>query len=226
MKKKNRNWLCPLIVMGIVLILTHSCKKDEEPTDIITDKDGNVYTSVTIGAQVWMVENLAYLPSVSPSAEESETDPYYYVYDYEGSSVSEAKATNNYKTYGVLYNWPAAMVSCPDGWHLPSDAEWTQLTDYLGVVSVAGGKLKETGTTHWDSPNTGATNETGFTALPGGGRDIDGTFGFVGELGIWWSVTAYNTYDAWGRFIGYSHSYLDRNHMGKELGVSVRCLRD
>jgi uncharacterized protein (TIGR02145 family) len=133
----------------------------------------------------------------------SQTIAYYYVYRYNGTNVSEAKATENYQTYGVLYNWPAAMAGmtssssnpsrvqgvCPTGWHLPSDAEWTELIDYLGGGEVAGGKLKETGTTHWESPNTGATNETGFTALPGGFRNYDGNFLNIGYNGLWWSAT-------------------------------------
>jgi uncharacterized protein (TIGR02145 family) len=147
-------------------------------------RDGNAYKTVKIGNQIWLAENLKYLPSVVGPGTGSETTPYYYVYGYDGTNVTDAKATSNYTTYGVLYNWPAAMAGsassnanpsgvqgvCPAGWHLPSDAEWTELTDYLGGKSVAGGKLKETGTTHWASPNTGATNETGFTALPGGYR--------------------------------------------------------
>ena len=110
------------------------------------NRDGNVYSFVTIGDQVWMSENLKYLPSVVDRATYSNTDPYYYVYGYNGTDVPAAKATDNYKTYGVLYNWPAAIDACPSGWHLPSDAEWTQLTNYLGGEGGAGAKLKATGT--------------------------------------------------------------------------------
>ena len=214
----------------------------EETTSgtFIDSRDGNEYNWVQIGDQVWMAENLAYLPSVVSPGTGSNTTSYYYVYGYDGASVSAAKSTANYTTYGVLYNWPAAMNSsasssanpsgvqgvCPTGWHLPSDAEWTELTDYLGGESVAGGKLKETGTTHWASPNTGATNETGFTALPGGGRDLDGTFGFIGNLGYWWRATEGSTSDAWYRGMVYDDSGVYRNDIDKELGFSVRCLRD
>src|SRR5690554_404167 len=140
-------------------------------------RDNQTYRIVTIGSQTWMAENLKYLPSVVGPWTGSQTTPHYYVYGYNGTDVNVAKATDNYATYGVLYNWTAAMDGeassttnpsgvqgvCPAGWHLPSDAEWTELTDYL--TSDAGGKLKETGTTHWNSPNSRATNETGFTAL-------------------------------------------------------------
>ena len=130
------------------------------------------YDIVEIGYQCWFAENCRYLPSVGPSNEGSETDPYYYVYDYEGTDVAAAQATTNYATYGVLYNWPAVMTEgiCPSGWHIPSDGEFTELTDFLGGESVAGGKMKEAGYDHWNSPNTGATNSSGWTGLPGGYR--------------------------------------------------------
>ena len=104
---------------------------DIEYGSFTDSRDGKVYKTVTIGEQVWMAENLAYLPSVVGPATESYTAPYYYVYGYDGTSVATAKATTNYQTYGVLYNWPAALTACPSGWHLPSDAEWTQMKNYL-----------------------------------------------------------------------------------------------
>jgi uncharacterized protein (TIGR02145 family) len=190
-------------------------------------RDGNAYKTVKIGNQIWLAENLKYLPSVVGPGTESESTPYYYVYGYNGTNVTDAKATSNYATYGVLYNWTAAMDACPDGWHLPSDAEWTELTDYLGGTSVAGGKLKETGTTHWNSPNTGATNETGFTALPGGDRGIGGYFSGVGDDGYWWSATeGYINYSAWYRSMYYDLSRVSRFGRNKEVGFSVRCVRD
>ncbi len=115
---------------------------------------------------------------------------------------------------------------CPTGWHLPSDAEWTTLTTYLGGESVAGGKMKEAGESHWTSPNTGATNESGFTALPGGYRLYLGSFYFIGLYGYWWSSTEHATSSAWRRDLGYSTSYVYRTINDKENGFSVRCLRD
>jgi len=216
----------------------------EETTSgtFIDSRDGNEYNWVQIGDQVWMAENLAYLPSVNMVADGSEdaAGSYYYVYGYDGTNVPDAKATDNYATYGVLYNWTAAMEGeassttnpsgiqgvCPAGWHLPSDAEWTELTDYLGGTSVAGGKLKETGTTHWASPNTGATNETGFTALPGGNRGSNGTFGDIGGGGSWWSATEYGATYARRRDMNYGYSGVYRDRYSKEVGFSVRCVRD
>jgi uncharacterized protein (TIGR02145 family) len=216
----------------------------EETTSgtFIDSRDGNEYNWVQIGDQVWMAENLAYLPSVNMVADGSEdaAGSYYYVYGYDGTNVADAKATDNYATYGVLYNWTAAMDGeassttnpsgiqgvCPAGWHLPSDAEWTELIDYLGGEMVAGGKLKETGTTHWNSPNTGATNETGFTALPGGSRGSNGTFDVIGGDGYWWSATEFDATNAWVRGMSYDYGDVSRYGGNKEVGYSVRCLRD
>jgi len=206
----------------------------------LTDsRDGNNYRVVKIGEQVWMAENLRYLPYVSGPGSGSGTKPYYYVYGYDGTNVHEAKTNANYDTYGVLYNWPAAMNEancstaspscvqgvCPTGWHLPSDAEWTQLTDYLGI-SVAGGKLKETGTTLWDSPNTGASNETGFAALPGGYRSTDGSFVSMGEDSDFWSASDYKRKYAWFRNIHFEDDDVGRNNFRKDTGFSVRCVKD
>lgn len=232
-----------LLLIGFFLVFPSSCKKneDEGPYNTFIDtRDGNVYQIVTIGNQVWIAENLKYLPSVAGPNTGSQTTPYYYVSDYGGTVVADAKSKTNYATYGVLYNWSAAMNGstsstvnpsgvqgvCPTGWHLPSDVEWTELTDYLGGTSVAGGKLKETGTTHWVSPNTGATNESGFTALPGGDRIYNGTFNYIGYFGFWWSATEENTNTARIRNLDFDYSKVNSYITDKELGFSVRCLRD
>ena len=203
-------------------------------------RDSQIYQYKTIGTQVWMTENLAYLPSVVGPGTGSTSEAYYYVYGYDGTDIAAAKATANYTTYGVLYNWTAAMAGatssasnpsdrqgvCPSGWHLPSDAEWTTLTSYLGGESVAGGKLKEAGTAHWTSPNTGATNESGFTALPGGYRYHNGTFILIGNYGYWSSSTEDNVDYAWPRNLRYSGGYVSRVANSKGDGLSVRCVRN
>jgi len=195
-------------------------------------RDDNDYNWVKIGKQVWMAENLAYLPSVNlvDNGSEDEEGSYYYVYGYDGTNVTDAKATSNYDTYGVLYNWTAAQGACPTGWHLPSDVEWTELIDYLGGKDVAGGKLKESGTTHWKSPkspNTEVTNETGFTALPGGHRyGGNGDFDAIRTNGYWWSATSSYNLFAWSRYMAYKHSDVIKIYYNKEWGLSVRCVRD
>jgi len=219
--------------------------EDEGWKNEFTDsRDENTYSYRLIGTQVWMTENLAYLPSVHAPDLGSDSSPRYYVYNYERDNINNAKISNEYIFYGVLYNWPAAMGgstsssanpsgvqgACPDGWHLPSDAEWTTLTDYLGGTSVAGGKMKATGTLDattglWEDPNTGATNTSGFTALPGGYRTSIGTFYGIGSTGHWWSSTERDT-DAWYRSMAYNYSDVGRGGTGKGYGFSVRCLRD
>ncbi len=196
-------------------------------------RDGyaKTYNLVVIGGQIWMKENLAYLPEVvgvETGSEDSgyEEEAFYYVYKNEATSKSEAKATSNYQTYGVLYNWTAAKTACPPGWHLPGNAEWTQLTDYLGKVIVAGGKMKETGTTHWKSPNSAATDESGFTALPGGSRMMDGTFSNIGIFGCWWSLTEDIPGNPTFWSLDYSNGSVGRPNGGDGNGFSVRCLRN
>lgn len=190
------------------------------------DADERRYSVVTIGSQIWMAENLAYLPAVSPPSEESYTAAHYYVYDYSGTSVVEAKATENYQTYGAHYNYTAATSACPGGWHLPSDAEWSILVGYLGGESGAGAKVKEAGTAHWESPNDQATNETGFTGLPAGGRGYTGEFYRKGTGTAWWSATASSSVDAWGRFLSSINNDLRRTSYEKDYGMSIRCIKN
>ena len=206
--------------------------------DFIDTRDSIVYKTVKIGNQCWMAENLAYLPKVSPSLSGSSVSPYYYVYDYQGKSVSAAKATENYSTYGVLYNWPATLEACPAGWHLPSDDEWKELEMFLGMskseansdgyrrTDNEGGKLKENGTAHWDYPNTGANNESGFTGLPGGYRWYDGSFYNIESLGGWWSSTEGPSRYAINRELIYSIGGVARFTLPMDVGFSVRCIRD
>lgn len=246
MTQKRTILISSFIFMGLLIMLSNSCKEVDQPEiteeNTFTDsRDGNIYQTVTIGNQVWMAENLAYLPSVVGPSISSKTNTYYYVYNYDGSAVNEAKATEEYSVYGVLYNWPAAMNGaesstsnpsgiqgvCPTGWHLPSDSEWTQLTDYLGGASNAGGKLKAIGNLHWRTSEIEVTNETGFTALPGGGRFGDGAFYSIGSVGIWWSSTESNDTHPWSRSMPYNSNLVSRTTgSSKEMGRSVRCIRD
>jgi uncharacterized protein (TIGR02145 family) len=175
------------------------CYVDPEPS----------FPEVTIGTQTWKVKNLD-------------------IDDGLGGIYAYNNDEGNVATYGRLYTWDAALrvANSVDGWHLPSDSEWTTLTDYLGGLSVAGGKLKETGTTHWNSPNEGATNETGFTALAGGIHGTTGTFGNIGNIGYWWSATGVSAAYAWYRTMNYSSSNVYRNGYSKGGGFSVRLIKD
>jgi len=235
MKKKRNILITPLLLMGVLLMLTNSCKKDDNdptgqiPVSTVTDIDGNVYNTVTIGTQVWMVENLkttkyrdgTSIPNVTNNSAWSNLNT--------GAYCDSDNTPSNSATYGRLYNWYAATDAhniAPTGWHVPTDAEWSTLTTFLGGVTVAGGKLKETGTAHWQSPNTGATNETGFTGLPGGFRSTNGTFNYIGYSGYCWSSSENDTNFAWYRYLSYTNGNVDSDNNSKSNGFSVRCLRD
>ena len=184
---------------------------------ITDDRDGNTYPTVLIGAQCWMAKNLAYLPSVVPSATGDTTNPYYYVYGYQGSNVTTAKAQTNYATYGALYNHEAALTACPNGWHLPTDAEYTTLSTTLG--GSAGTKLKATSTV-WDGTNT-----FGFTAKPAGYRLIDGSFYGLGDDASFWSASL-SAPNAWYRYLGSGTPFISRLTDDRGYGFSVRCLKN
>jgi uncharacterized protein (TIGR02145 family) len=194
-----------------------------------TDGDNNNYQVVVIGTQIWMAENLKttkYKDSTPvPLVEDAAS---WAVLNAPGYCWYNNDAAANKSVYGALYHWLTINTGnlCPSGWHIPSDVEWTTLTNFLGGEAVSAGKLKETGTTHWQGPNTGATNEFGFTALPGGNRGIDGTFSNIGSNGYWDSATEYNSSNRYGRAMNYNTLDLVRGPYGKRRGLSVRCLKD
>jgi uncharacterized protein (TIGR02145 family) len=196
---------------------------------LIDPRDDNSYNTVQIGDQCWMAENLAFLPNVSPSAQGNNNNPFYYVYGYQGINVEEAITMSTYKLYGALYNWPAALNACPDGWHLPSNSEWIALTNHLGSESDAGGKMKSVRTLpdlppSWNSPNIGATNESGFTLFPSGERYHLGTFKNLTSVGLWWSSIEFNTNSSLLRRIFFDESFIETINGNKSYGFSVRCL--
>ncbi|NTW32173.1 MAG: hypothetical protein HGB12_06050 [Bacteroidetes bacterium] len=198
-------------------------------TPTVTDYDNNTYNSISIGTQCWMKENLKTTHYNNGSSILYISDNSTWASNTTGArSYYNNTDTATYKaTYGGLYNGYAAIKTniCPTGWHVPTDAEWTTFTTYLGGVSGAGGKLKETGTTHWSSPNTGATNETGYTALSSGNRNSDGTYASLGEIGYWWSRTYAGSY-AYQRSVTYNNSDVGRYNSRMANGLSVRCLKD
>jgi uncharacterized protein (TIGR02145 family) len=195
-------------VIFLIFIACNGCKKDQTDQNSIpgadegefTDpRDGQVYPFKKIGTQVWMTKNLNYA---------------------DGGSWC-----NQCDIYGRLYDWNTALTVAPKGWHLPSDAEWTILTNYLGGESIAGGKMKTT--TGWNSPNTGATNSSGFAGLPGGSRfNALGTFAGIGDYGLWWSSTAINTDFALPRVLFHGVADVSKNEELSTAGLSVRCVRD
>ena len=192
----------------------------------VTDIDGNVYPVVQIGNQCWTSENLrttrynngSVIPNITENtAWGSLTTPSWC--HYENNPSNDA-------TYGKLYNWytVAAGNMCPTGWHVPSDTEWTILTDFLGGEFDAGGKMKSIN--DWNLPNTAATNESGFSGLPGGLRVYNGNFDGVGNYGNWWSSTENDTFNATFRYLYYELGVVFRDNYLKQFGFSVRCIRD
>ena len=198
------------------------------PTNV-TDIDGNVYNVVSIGNQCWMKENLkvthykngALIPTGLSEAQWQATTS--------GACADYDNNPTNTAVYGKLYNWYAVADPnglCPTNWHVPSDTEWDTLVNYLGGDTIAGGAMKEIGLTHWASPNTGATNSSGFTGLPGGTRNGSGAFFNIGSNGYWWSSTETNANNAWLRDLDDNDGLVYRSYDNKKNGFSVRCLRD
>lgn len=225
---------------GLTNFTTKEVTVSIEYTGTVTDIDGNVYQTVQIGNQIWMAENLKvtryrngdYIPNVTGNTEWTNLST--------GAYCSYDNDNNNIDTYGLLYNWYAVDDSrnlVPEGWHVPTDEEWKQLEMYLGMSQTEtndtgwrgtdeGGKLKEVGTTHWQSPNTGATNESGFAAVPGGYRYSSGPFVSIGNFAYFWSATEYYSGSAWYRLLYYGSSDVVRYDYYEQAGFSVRCVRD
>jgi uncharacterized protein (TIGR02145 family) len=195
----------------------------------VTDYDGNVYDTVVIGPQVWLKENLkvthysdgADIPNVADNTSWAALTTGARCYYANDSSANDS-------VYGALYNWYAVNNSgniCPEGWHASTYGEWTAAETFLGGISVAGGKMKESGTLHWNNPNTGADNSSGFTGLPGGFRDQAGTFQTIHENGLWWTSTGSGS-SAWSLYFWYLFAGVDANAAPKKFGMSVRCVKD
>lgn len=203
-----------------------SCdKKKEEVTDI----DGNTYRIIKIGEQWWMAENLRVthyrnddsIPHLSKKESWwSARSPGYCSYNNDESLA---------KTYGYLYNWYAvndARGLAPKGWHVPTFSEWEKLINYLGGLEIAGGKMKEKGLDHWFKPNKGASNESGFSALPGGYRYYNGNFVNAGYYASFWSSEKAQYFRAWEQELQYDNSYANLGWDEMRDGFSVRCVRD
>lgn len=202
MKKKTLTVLIAGVILVASVSFSESCKeydpKDDPqsygtPDEPVTDIDGNTYQTMKIGNQIWMAENFKAVRTAAGQNLQG-----VYVYDENNSNAGE---------YGRLYTWPAAVQAAPTGWHLPTKEEWDELIRVAGGTSVAGGKLKETGTTHWNAPNTGATNSIGFTAIGGGFRGPDGIFYDLGKHGSYWG-TANNAQVPYCIYIYYNYSNL------------------
>lgn len=195
----------------------------------LIDIDGNVYQTVKIGGKEWMAENLrtskfrdgTSIPQITDNTLWANTTSSAWCW-YNNDNPFE-------KPYGKLYNGYAVNDSrglCPVGWDVPTNAEWTIMTDLFGGLNFAGGPLKKEGTIHWESPNTGATNESGFYGLPGGSRFSNGSFFLIRQFGFWWSGTEVDSEVAWFHGLLYNDVIVNRNSFNKKYGLSVRCVKN
>ena len=227
-----------LNVLDVVILV--NLILDNIPNDTVTDIDGNIYETVQIGDQLWMAENLKVT-----HYQNSDEIPYIYNDPQYGAYINYSNNADNVGVYGRLYNWFAVNDErglCPDNWHVPSDDEFKSLEMYLGMSESEangeglrgtdeGGKLKEEGNEHWNSPNTGATNETDFIALPGGNRRYETytnqeIFSGLNRYGFFWSSSEVYTVNAWYRVFSFDYSESNRFHLSKTNAFSIRCVED
>ena len=213
----------------ILLLACFSFLNVKNNAQTVTDYDGNVYNTVTIGSQVWFVENLKVTHYNNGDSVPNVTDNMTWFNLTTGAYCDYNNIPDSSTTYGRIYNWYAVDDSrslCPQNWHVPTNAEWTKLSTFLGGESIAGGKLKEDGTVHWNAPNTGATNESGFTALPGSGRGDNGQFTGIGKYSTWYSSTEVSGDYSWHRDMSYTSTEVISAIGPGMYGFSVRCIRD
>jgi uncharacterized protein (TIGR02145 family) len=252
--KKRKQLIHLLFIVVLLFVMVTACDKSDDPggdspsAGTVKDADGNKYTTVKIGTQEWTVENLKTTKYNDGSAIPNVTDNDTWVYLTTGAYCNYENLESNAATYGRLYNWYAVNTGklAPAGWHVPTDDDWTILENYLiangynydGTKDVDKVAKSLCAKTNWvlssEAGTPGAApennNSTGFTALPGGARDVDGKFNSVGEFCDWWSSTESSTYTiaAYVRNLGYDDYDLGRNYYGcfKEYGFSVRLVRD
>lgn len=218
-----------ILYVIVLTILIPSCRKEGEVGTIIKDIDGNEYTSVIIGTQIWMVENLKTTRYCNGDLIINVADGNQWFGGLQSGAYCDYKNDTSYSNiYGCLYNGHAVLDSrklAPLGWHIPTDEEWEVLFNHLGGKNVAGGKIKEAGNIHWNAPNSGATNESGFTALPAGERwcfdeyNLNNSFEGIGWFSVWWSLT--KTYR-----LDHNSSAISNYYDSPIGGFSVRCIKD
>ncbi|WP_319500824.1 fibrobacter succinogenes major paralogous domain-containing protein [uncultured Draconibacterium sp.] len=229
MKSKTLTFL-----LSIAMLLLCSC--DDEPFDadsgtFVDSRDNHEYQWVKIGEQIWMAENLAYIPD---DVCELDSQCGTWIYDYSG----EGSYGVNYQIYGCLYDWETAQQVCPEGWHLPSDEEWMELERFLGMPedqldrgtirgqeANVGGKLKEIGYSHWAQPNEGATDESGFSALPAGVK-LENRFSSINQSSYYWTSNSHSEIYAYHRMLRTVGQDVERDIKNKTNGLSIRCIKD
>jgi uncharacterized protein (TIGR02145 family) len=230
MKKILKHTLFMLTGLFLFSFTFTSCKKHHNTpaATTVTDADGNVYQTVQIGTQTWTTSNFQTtklndgtpIPNVIDKASwDNLGTPAYTMYDFD---------VNNKLTYGCLYDWHAVNTGklAPAGWHVPTEAEWQTLIAYLGGNVIAGGKLKEVGNVHWALPNSDATNESGFTALPGGTIIQTGDFGNITKSSQFWTSSEKDAFTASSYILNSSNPIISLSSQSKSAGCSVRLIKD
>lgn len=211
---KNYQKLIPLLT--IIIIFTFACKDDNttiNPSEttkgtFVDVRDNHHYKWIKIGGQIWMAENLAFKPN-------------------NGNHWAYDNSEQNIAIYGYLYDWHTAQTIAPDGWHLPSYSEWTILINSLGGYEVSGGKMKESGTAHWNSPNTGADNSSGFTALPNGLYSASSDYFLnINKYSFWWSSTENDTLTSKYIFLSSKKANISLGSIKKTNGYALRCIKN
>jgi uncharacterized protein (TIGR02145 family) len=244
MKMITKKLMSQFILVGVVLIFINSCKKDDNSNDgnitpvfnshltygTMTDQDGNVYRTIQIGLQTWMAENLRTTKYNDGTAILNIKEDTLWRDAENGAYCSYYNTTNadTIAAYGLIYNWTAVHYGnlAPNGWHVPSENDWALLSGYPAEnYGDNAGSLMETGKVHWRSTNTCATNETGFTALPGGNRSHEGTFHGIVYYGDYWSTTV-DDMSIGGIIWGISCGGFDILGQDKHYGAYVRCVKD
>jgi len=236
MKKSTLSFIPLMLALSLMLIVASGCKKDEDPEPVtpapiattVKDIDGNVYKTIKIGTQTWMLENLRVTHYRNGEPIPHVTDVTLWPALTTGAYCNYDNSSVNAAVYGRLYNWYAVAegpLLAPEGWHIPTLNDWITLADYLGGYLVAGAALKDTGTTCWISPNDAATNASGFTALPGG-CVLFGGFLDLTTHALWWTQDENSETTAPMIWLGYMDDEMHINAYEKSNGFSVRCVKD
>ena len=232
MEKKLNFLISSTILLVVVIFLAGSCKKydNNPPAVTVADIDGNIYHSISIGTQVWMVENLKVTHYRNGDPVPNITDSITWINLETGACSDYNNDPGNSLIYGKLYNWYAVHDNnnlAPMGWHIPTVTEWQTLATYLGGNAIAGGKMKEANTSHWMSPNNGSTNESGFTVLPAGMRhEANGAFMSMGATTMLWSSSQDDLGSANNLYLGFSFREATNAYIDLNTGLSVRCIKD
>lgn len=230
MEERVIRWICRLCITGFIFLLSNAGAFGQKNIETVTDIDGNIYKIVKVGEQWWMTSNLKTTrysngdligTTTLDTLDISETSTPKFQWVYAGKE-------NNGNTYGRFYTWYAATDGrciCPSGWQIPSDNDWKTLIDFLGEGTIAGGRMKVTGISFWQSPNLGATNSSGFSALPGGYRSYNGTYYDMGSYGYWWSSKTGSKKLAQYFTLGFKSKAVGSYNVDKAYGFSVRCVK-